>query len=163
MIFDVHDPMQCNELTLQAFKLLNWTPGGGLVWFSPVCPTRGSDVVRQLDLARRIMDAHGLDFMSGATVNGREMLNVMPIVYDHGDAAQRATVKACYQKLVSAFAAAGYGLYRTGIGFMDDVARLNCPSALRVNRRIKQALDPHGILAPGKSGIHPLPGPGVPC
>lgn len=157
VIFDVHDPMQSNELSLQSFKLLNWVPGGGLVWFSPVCPTRGADMLKQNELARRIMVKHGLDFMTGATVNGREMLNVMPIVYNHADEAQRRTVKACFHELVEAFSQAGYGLYRTGIGFMDQATRLNSPTSVAVNQRIKQALDPNGILAPGKSGIHPLP------
>jgi 4-cresol dehydrogenase (hydroxylating) flavoprotein subunit len=157
VIFDVHDPMQSNELGLQSFKLLNWAGGGGLAWFSPVCPTRGVDMLRQNEIARRIMGQHGLDFMTGATVNGREMLNVMPIVYNRADAAQTQAVKACFHALIAAFSQAGYGLYRTGIGFMDEATTLNSPTSVAVNRRIKQALDPNGILAPGKSGIHPLP------
>jgi 4-cresol dehydrogenase (hydroxylating) len=81
---DFHDPMQSNELSLQAFSLFNWNGGGGLCWFSPVAPNRGADVVRQTELARRIMDAHGIDFMTGMTINGRDILNVMPLVFRLG-------------------------------------------------------------------------------
>jgi len=151
---DIHDPMQVNELTLSAFSLLNWKGGHGLVWFSPVTPARGADAARQMDMARTIMDDHGVDFMTGLTANGREMLNVMPIVYDRGNAEETARVRACLFKLFDAFEAAGYGFYRTGIGLMDRVARIHGETNMEVNRRIKRALDPNGIIAPGKSGIH---------
>ena len=156
LISGIHDPMQVNELTMQAFTLLNWIGSGGLAWFSPVAPCTGADVARQNNLARAIMDAHGMDFFSGATLNGREVLNVMPIVYNRDDADERCRARACFDELLTRFAAAGYGVYRTGIGFMDRVAEIHGATQLGVNRRIKQALDPNGILAPGKSGIHPL-------
>ena len=65
--------------------------------------------------------------------------------------AQRLISRYIY---IDAFAGAGYGLYRTGIGYMDKVAKSYGTAAMAVNRRIKQALDPNGIIAPGKSGIH---------
>jgi 4-cresol dehydrogenase (hydroxylating) len=153
VVGDIEDPMQSNVLSLQTFKLLNWSAGGGLAWFSPVCPTRGADMQRQCALAKSIMDRHGVEMMIGATVNGREMLNVMPIVYDRADAGEKARVKRCMHELIDAFATAGYGFYRTGIGFMDQVARVHGKVNFEVNRRLKRALDPAGILAPGKSGI----------
>jgi 4-cresol dehydrogenase (hydroxylating) len=156
LIAGVHDPMQVNELTLQAFTLLNWIGSGGLAWFAPVAPCTGADVARQNRLARAIMDAHGIDFFSGATLNGREVLNVMPLVFNRDEADERRRARSCFEELLTRFAEQGYGMYRTGIGFMDRVAELHGATLLAVNRRIKQALDPHGILAPGKSGIHPL-------
>jgi 4-cresol dehydrogenase (hydroxylating) len=36
---------------------------------------------------------------------------------------------------------------------MDAAAETQGPVRRDVNRRIKQALDPNGIIAPGKSGI----------
>jgi len=153
LIPDVHDPMQVNELTLQAFSLLNWVGGHGLAWFSPVTPMRGPDAARQMLMARGIMDRHGVDFMTGMTLNGREGLNVMPMVFDRSDPDATARHRACFDALVDAFARAGYGFYRTGIGFMDKVAGVFGEAQSDVNRRIKRALDPNGIIAPGKSGI----------
>jgi len=99
------------------------------------------------------MDAHGVDFMTGMTLNGREALNVMPLVYDRSDDAATARHRSCFEALIDAFASAGYGFYRTGVGFMDRVAAVHGAVQMDVNRRIKRALDPAGILAPGKSGI----------
>ena len=53
-------------------------------------------------------------------------------------------------------AAMGIGLYRTHLSFMDDAAAMHRwgDAALpKLNARIKAALDPFGILAPGKQGI----------
>ena len=51
------------------------------------------------------------------------------------------------------FSALGYGSYRTNTAFMDKVAETYGPVQRSINRKLKQALDPNGILAPGKSGI----------
>ncbi len=150
---DVYDPMQVNVLSLRTFSLLNWVGGNGLAWFSPVTPMRGSDAARQMAIARKIMDAHGVDFMTGMTLNGREGLNVMPMVFDRTDPDSTARHRACFEALIAAFGTAGYGFYRTGVGFMDQVAAVHGEAQIEVNRRIKRALDPQGILAPGKSGI----------
>jgi 4-cresol dehydrogenase (hydroxylating) len=104
-------------------------------------------------VARPIMAAHGIDFMTGATMDGREMLNVMPLVFDRGDAAATAAADACMRALYDAFAAKGWGFYRAGIGYMDRVAEIHGAAQRDVNRRLKRAFDPAGIIAPGKSGI----------
>jgi len=60
--------------------------------------------------------------------------------------------------LISKTASMGYGDYRTHIAFMDDVAQsydFNNHALLRMTERIKDALDPNGILSAGKSGIWP--------
>jgi 4-cresol dehydrogenase (hydroxylating) len=52
----------------------------------------------------------------------------------------------------------GYGEYRTHLDYMDVVAGtydFNDHALLRLNERVKNALDPVGILAPGKSGVWP--------
>jgi hypothetical protein len=50
----------------------------------------------------------------------------------------------------------GYGEYRTHLVFMDQVAGTyswNDRALMKLNERLQDALDPNGILAPGKSGI----------
>jgi 4-cresol dehydrogenase (hydroxylating) len=53
---------------------------------------------------------------------------------------------------------AGYGLYRGHIEFMDDIAAQydwGGHALLRLYRTLRDALDPDGILSPGKQGIWP--------
>ena len=60
--------------------------------------------------------------------------------------------------LVRDGAAEGYGEYRAHVDFMDLIAEqydFNDGAMGRFNARIKGALDPQGILSPGKQGIWP--------
>ena len=152
-VMDAHDGQAVNELTLKSFALFNWTGGGGMIWCSPVSPMRGTDMQQQFRLTRSVMDRHGVDFLVGCALGERASLNVMPILFDRNDKDWLKRVHDCYAELADALPAAGYGLYRTSVGFMDQVAQNHGRVNLEVNRRIKRALDPKGIFAPGKSGI----------
>ena len=55
-------------------------------------------------------------------------------------------------------AEAGYGLYRGHLSFMDDIAGaygFGDHAMRRLQETLKDALDPDGILSPGKQGIWP--------
>jgi len=52
-----------------------------------------------------------------------------------------------------AFAEQGYGVYRTSTAFAEKVAATYGPVKREVERRLKKALDPNNILAPGRCGI----------
>ncbi len=150
---DFHDGSQVNELSLNSFGILNWIGGGGLAWFAPVAPAKGQDAVKQAAMARRILGQYGFDYLAAPTLNGRDLHHLIAIVHNHNDAQQKARAAACFEQLVTEFSAEGYGLYRVGIDFMDKLADIYGETNREVNRAIKQALDPNGILAPGKSGI----------
>ena len=144
-----------NRLDLSAFGIYNFRGGGGSVWFGPVLPMRGGNALKSIGLAKPIFDEFGFDFMGGFTMgySGRHMDHIMDLLFDRTDAEETRRAHACHAKLLEVYAAAGYAPYRTNIGFMTKTAEIYGPAQRELNKRLKHALDPEGILAPGKSGI----------
>jgi 4-cresol dehydrogenase (hydroxylating) len=69
-----------------------------------------------------------------------------------------ASVFDTYGSMVDALADEGYLPYRTNLQNMDHVAdklSFGNHAQRRFSEQLKDALDPRGILAPGKSGIWP--------
>lgn len=141
------------DLDLDEFALYNWRGGGGSVWFGISAQAKGVEAARIVAIAKKVMNEFAIDFMGGFMVQAREMIAVFDLLYDRTDPDQTARARACYAKLLDEFAKIGIGVYRTNIGFMDAAAETQGPVRRDVNRRLKQALDPNGIIAPGKSGI----------
>jgi FAD linked oxidases, C-terminal domain. len=81
------------------------------------------------------------------------MHHILDMLFDRTDPEMTKAAYQCFDELITTFSAEGYGSYRTNTAFMDKVAATYDPIQRSVNRTLKQALDPNGILAPGKSGI----------
>ena len=144
---------------LDAFNLLNWRGGSGAhVDFSPVCPTTGRDAVRQYRMVRERAAQFGFDYYGGFTASQRYMHHVFAAIFDRDDPAQSRGAGDLVKALIEDAGAAGYGQYRTHLAFMDLAAsqyNFNDHALMRLTGAIKQALDPNGILSPGKQGIWP--------
>lgn len=92
--------------------------------------------------------------MAEFIVGWRDMHHIIDLLYDRNDPDQLKKAHDCYAELVHEFAKQGYGVYRTSSGFMDLVAETYGKDIHNVFQKIKRALDPKGILSPGKSGIY---------
>jgi 4-cresol dehydrogenase (hydroxylating) len=145
--------LMSGELSLQEYSIYNWRGGGGSAWFAPVMAARGQDAMKTVAMGKSIVRAYGFDYLGGYIVNARDMVQVIDVLYDRRDPKETERARRCFTELVDRYAAEGYGLYRTNIAFMGRAAAAYGPAQQDFNHRLKKALDPLGILAPGKSGI----------
>ena len=141
------------DMTLQEFGLYRWRGGGGSMWFAPVSVAKGSETVAQMNLAKAILNEHGLDYVAEFIVGMRDLHHVVDVLFDRSDPEETQRAHACFSKLLTEFGKRGYAVYRVNTAFMDQAADLYGPTKRAIDQKIKRALDPNGILAPGKSGI----------
>jgi 4-cresol dehydrogenase (hydroxylating) len=142
------------EPNVPEFAIYNFRGGGGSMWFAPVVPARGHEVVKVFTMLDTIFRKHGFDVAGGLLVYGRHLDMVVDLLFDRTDAEETLRAHACFAESLDACTAAGYGLYRTNTAFMEQAAAAYGPVQMSVNKRLKQALDPNGIIAPGKCGIY---------
>ncbi|CAK7225153.1 hypothetical protein SCUCBS95973_005764 [Sporothrix curviconia] len=143
---------------LHELRWCQWVPNGSHIAFSPVSPIRGHDAAALYALAKRRHAEHGIDFFPAFCVGLREMHLIVEIVFDRTSAAKKAAALACLRDMVDDAAALGYGEYRTHLALMDQVAGTyswNDGALMKMHEVLKDALDPNGILAPGRCGIWP--------
>jgi 4-cresol dehydrogenase (hydroxylating) len=145
--------MMSGTPSMREFGLYNWRGGGGSTWFAPVSQARGAETLKQMELAKAILKEHGIDYVALFIIGWRDMHHIVDLLYNRMDPAETRRAHDCYGQLLKEFAKRGYGVYRANTAFMDEVAEIYGPVKHEVNLALKRALDPNGILAPGKSGI----------
>ncbi len=139
--------------------MIDWYGGrGGHLGFSPVMPSDAKLAAAQFRRTRQRYEEFGVDYYGAFGVGGRQTVAVNEILYNRDDADQARRVHALFEALIADTHKAGFGEYRTHIDYMDAVAQtfdFNNHAMRRLNQTLKDALDPAGILAPGKQGIWP--------
>ncbi|RIK94746.1 MAG: 4-cresol dehydrogenase [Burkholderiales bacterium] len=138
---------------LGEFGLYNWRGGGGSMWFAPVSQAKGSETLKQMRMAKSILAKYGFDYVGEFIVGWRDMHHVIDLLYDRTDPAEMQKAYACYDELLHSFAKEGYGVYRASTAFAEKVAATYGPVKRDVERRLKRALDPQNLIAPGRCGI----------
>lgn len=125
----------------------------GLIWAGPVIPLTGRHVEECLNLCRPLFKEYGFDFYTALMVsNPRSVIALLSIFYDKASPAQTERAKELYDKVCDATAAAGYHQYRTSTMYMDRILK-PAPEFQQFAKKLKAAIDPDQILAPGKYGL----------
>jgi len=153
--FHHHQQLMQGGLNLDEVGLTRWRGnGGGLAWFAPVGPVTGDDAREQAALATAILSKYGLDYTAAWAIGWRDLHHICALLYDRSDEQMHRRADECYRELVNEFGKRGWGVYRVGTAHMELAAQQFGEKNREVNQTLKRALDPKGIIAPGKSGIY---------
>jgi 4-cresol dehydrogenase (hydroxylating) len=129
---------------------------------SPIVPLRGDHVRTIVNAFRREYTAAGRDFGAGIMVTGeRSAVVIAGIRYDRTDEPAVRAAFALGRTLVATAGALGYGDCRPHLEFQEDAAAqfgYNDHAYRRFVTRVKDAVDPAGVLSPGRYGIWPSGG-----
>lgn len=137
----------------------NWHGGrGGHVSYSPVLPPKGDLALDMFKRTYGLYNRFGMDYHASFSMGPRHLTNVNQVLFDRDNPDMMSRVDGFFKALVDDATSSRYAEYRTHIEYMDLIAStfdFNDHALLRLNNRVKDALDPNGVLSPGKSGIWP--------
>ena len=127
----------------------------GLIWFAPILPFTNADVWPFIDACKEGFVAYGFDFyVAMLLMNPRSVICLMAIIYDKDSADETAQSGRLYESLLALMRERQFQQYRASLPSWDEVFK-DAPELQRLNAKIKKAIDPDDILAPGHYGIRP--------
>lgn len=138
--------------------VFDWFPNAGHFFYAPVSAPSGVDAAKQYEDTTEITNAYGKDYLAQFIIGLREMHHICLPLFDTTDRASRAETLQMTRDLIEAGAKEGYGIYRAHNVLAEQVVEtysFNDHIQRTFTEKIKDALDPNGILNPGKAGIWP--------
>ncbi|OQV07371.1 FAD binding domain-containing protein [Cladophialophora immunda] len=126
--------------------------------YSPIIPSDGKKVLEWVKTARGICEGQGFDLFCDFFMHERHLIFVNMMVFDKANPGHRKAVDTIFRDLYKEGRQRGFSKYRSHINYMDLVADaydFNDHAYRRFVERLKDTVDPNGILSPGKQGIWP--------
>ncbi len=122
----------------------------GCMWLSPVLPMTRQACHELLAIVEPTLARHKMEpLLAFTTVNRRALCCMIQFSFDKADSAERSAADECYAELFNLLFQRGYLPYRVGIQSMQDLDD-GSSTFWDVCRKLKDSLDPHGIIAPGR-------------
>lgn len=125
----------------------------GVLWFAPILPNVGQEIHTYLDACRARFERAGFDFyVAMLMMNPRSVICLMNVNFDHEVTAEAERARALYAELMDDMRSRNYAQYRSALpGWTVETE--GEAAAHRMLERVKRALDPQGVLAPGRYGV----------
>jgi len=169
----VYAPEEYGEITNQSEKVQIGIPHLDLlalfpdfighIEVSPVAPMKGDVITQVVEIIQNGLGDEGFLAQIGIlAISARSAAVVTGINFDKGSEDQVRAAVGVSHKLVRALGEKGFVPYRTHLDLMDSVAEqmsFNDGAYHRFMTTIKDAVDPGGILSPGRHGVWPSNGP----
>jgi (+)-pinoresinol hydroxylase len=159
---DKNDPTLAVALGIPSLGVFGLLRGGGHLGFSPIIPMTGEAIFKAQKVYGELYAELGVpaanQFAALPWSYYRRALVMLFGIPTSKDVAQNRQGREVFERLVQVSAENGWGEYRTHVAFMDHVAEtysFNDHALRRFHETLKDAVDPNGILSPGKSGIWP--------
>lgn len=133
--------------------MLKWRPGGGNSWFLPGTPMIGKVANEFQHLCRGIYEKYGLDYTVMNVCSARFCRGLHVLTFNREDLNERQRAYDCYKEMAIEVAKRGVFVGRSPTDFQEFHMSQALPVFRDTCSAIKQALDPNGIIAPGKYGI----------
>ncbi|KKO47064.1 FAD-binding protein [Arsukibacterium ikkense] len=132
-------------------QLLNPAADGcGLLWYAPLVPMRSDAMRRFIEHVRLVCPQYGIEPMITFTSLKHDMVDsTIPIVFNLADPVAVAQAHACLDELVSKGLKQGWVPYRLNLAQQASLLDAKLPF-WQISAKIKQALDPHNIISPGR-------------
>jgi 4-cresol dehydrogenase (hydroxylating) len=140
--------------SLGELGLLKWRPGGGNIWFLPGTPMDGKIANEFQRLCRKIYEDHGLDYTVMNVCAARFARGLHVITFNREDPDERARADACYRRMSEEVAKRGVFVGRAPLDYHDMHFAQTMPGFQQACAAVKKALDPKGVIAPGRYGIN---------
>ncbi len=150
-MFKIHLDTFTGEPTEEEIPLHDWC-GSGCIWMILTTPMIGSVANEHQEMSRRVLAEHGLDYQTEFVCGPRICKALHGISFDPDDPADRKRAEDAFRALIANYDDAGFPPGRMPTSFQEE-AMERLPELKRITGAIKKALDPDGVIAPGKYGI----------
>lgn len=138
-------------------------PSDGHVWFSPILPRDGKELLKAqevfIDVFRELgMEPQITPFSHPRTWMYRAFCFMLGFGNSRSDIEHNKQVRKLMKRMIEVAAENGWGDYRAAPAFQDQISdtySFNNHILKRFSEQLKDAIDPNGILAPGRGGIWP--------
>ncbi|MDA3789853.1 MAG: FAD-binding oxidoreductase [Desulfobacula sp.] len=125
----------------------------GIIWLAPLVPLTKNDAEHFIGIVTSILNEYGFEpCITFTAVTSRAFDCTLPILYDRDDSKETQRAEDCHKKALKACMEYGYIPYRFGVQSMDDIVTED-DVFWQVTEKIKNSLDPEGIISPGRYSL----------